>query len=96
MSNKLSKKEKKEKTFLYGVLENIPGIDANKFKEKVCEVLIWTDKQWGHRLYPITPITNAEISLVTRLYLAYRENKINFFASSISDYDYQSVYTQQL
>jgi hypothetical protein len=96
MSNKVLKKEKKEKTFLYGVLENVPSIDEDKFKEKVCEVIIWSEKQWRHRLYQITPITISEIILVRRLYLAYKENKVNFFSSSITDYDYQVLYSQQL
>ncbi len=87
---------KKEKSFLYGVLENVPLIDAKAFKDKVCEILLWTEKQWGHRLYAITPISNAEISLVTRLFLAYKENRGVFFDSSILDYNYEKQYLKKL
>ena len=87
---KLPKKEKKEKTFLYVIVENIPAVDTQQFKEKVCEVLKWTEKKWTARYYGITDVSNAEISLVNRLFLAYKENKTAFFNSTITDYNYQS------
>lgn len=87
---------KKEKSFLYGVLENVPLIDSKAFKDKVCEILLWTEKQWGHRFYAITPISNAEISLVTRLFLAYKEDRNLFFASNILDYNYEQQYLNNL
>lgn len=82
--------QKKEKSFLYSVVENIPSVDTQQFKEKLCEVLEWTEKKWTTRYYGYTQVSNAEISLVNRLFIAYKENRKTFFKSTINDYNYQS------
>lgn len=86
---------KKEKSSLYQVFENVPLVDSDVFKNKVCEILVWTEKQWRHRYYSITPITNAEIALVRRLFLAYKNDKDLFFSSTFDTYNYQNNYKEQ-